>query len=249
MIDPNNLLKALRKLDTAAICDADKTLLAQNDPASTTGGTYPGIKLMNGNLRLINDHYKDKETNHNATIAGFARTVQCAQRNDFLAVLRGLMDAQKDEVLVVDTCNSDLAVAGELFSLTATQVGMQGLVIDGPVRDTVFVQDMHDIKVFATSITPYSGTIQSPGKIQVPVNCGGILVEPGEVVVGDRDGIVVASPEMFGALLPQAQKIHQLEAKIKERLLEGTTLESMTNAKEHIEARLAGKPSSLEFKV
>ena len=234
--DKAHLLQALRRLDTAAICDADKIMLSQD-------ASYGGVRRMDSNMRPVNS----QSAKH--VMVGFAKTVQCTQRNDFLAVLRGLMEAKKDDVLLVDTCNSDRAVAGELFCLQAIQKGVSGIILDGPVRDTVFVQELSPIRVYATSITPYAGATQSPGNIGAPIACGGLRVDQGEIVVGDIDGIVVAYAETFEALLPKAQEIYELEANIKERLLKGENLASLTNYEEHLAARFDKKLSSLEFKV
>ena len=234
--DKAQLLQALRRLDTAAICDADKIMLSQD-------ASYGGVRRMDSNMRPVNS----QSAKH--VMVGFAKTVQCTQRNDFLAVLRGLMEAKKDDVLLVDTCNSDRAVAGELFCLQAIQKGVSGIILDGPVRDTVFVQELSPIRVYATSITPYAGATQSPGNIGAPIACAGLRVDQGEIVVGDNDGIVVAYAETFEALLPKAQEIYELEANIKERLLKGENLASLTNYEEHLAARFDKKLSSLEFKV
>ena len=93
-------LKELRLLDTASLCDADKSLRGSND--------YQPLKLLDSIIRPMN------QCGHRV-MAGVARTVQCTEANDFLAVLRGLQEACQDEVLVVNTLSSNRAVAGELF--------------------------------------------------------------------------------------------------------------------------------------
>jgi len=94
-------------------------------------------------------------------------------------VIRGLNDAQTDEVLVVNTQNSNRAVAGELFCAEATRKGLTGILIDGPARDIVHLQKYNSVRLYSREISPYSGTTQSPGKMQVPVECGGVQVQPG----------------------------------------------------------------------
>jgi len=183
-------------------------------------------------------------------MVGVARTVKCTKRNDFLAVLRGLMEAQdENEVLIVDTSDSNRAVAGELFCTQAEQKGLSGIVVDGPVRDTQAIQQLTWMRCYASSVTPYAGTTLSPGQMQTSVVCGGIRIQPGEIVVGDNDGIIVASSATFKELLPHAKAIQEAEAKIHARLLEGENLSSMTNYEEHLKAWLALEPSSLEFRI
>jgi 4-hydroxy-4-methyl-2-oxoglutarate aldolase len=244
--DHQALFKALQKLDTAAICDADKVVLAKNSNAGNRG--YKGIRLMNQRIRPIN---VEKEESPHRIMVGLARTVQCTKRNDFLAVFRGVMEAQAGDVLIVDTNKSDRAVAGELFCLQAAQKRVHGVVVDGPVRDSFYVKRMlpEQVRCYSSSITPYSGSTQSPGKTQVTVKCGDVLVNPGDIICGDNDGIVVADVATLEALLPDAQAIYESEAKIKARLLAGESLNLMTNFEDYLRARLAGEPSSLEFKV
>ena len=236
-LDPatKDLLQELRKCDTAAICDADKVLKSQS-------ATYKGIKLLKTEMKPVNA----QSAKH--VMVGMAKTVQCTKRNDFLAVLRGLMEAKEGDVLMVDTCNSDRAVAGELFCLQAIQKGLEGIVVDGPTRDSVFVQELSQLRCYSTSLTPYSGSTQSPGSVDVSITCGGVSVDPGDIVVGDNDGVLVADAKTLEALLPQAKAICGAEARLKEGLLNGNSLDVLTNYKEHISHRIDGEASSLAFK-
>ena len=253
------LIRSLGRLDTSAICDADKQMLQEDE-------TYEeGIRLLSPTLRPICGR-----TTPSHTMVGFARTVQCTQRNDFLAVLRGLLHSNRLErrsspsVLMVDAHHSDRAVAGELFCRQAlSQQHLVGIVVDGPVRDTAAIRNVlldrttttttQQFRVYATSVTPYSGTTESPGAIGVPIQCGGVRVHDDDIVVGDDDGIVVANATTFAALLPHAQAIAATEHKIKERMHadgEEVGLKELTNAEEHIAARLAGNDdSSLTFRL
>lgn len=208
---------------------------------------------MNGTVKpLMSFSWRDQENCDGSTImAGLARTVQCTRRNDILAVLRGLVEAEKDEVLVVNTSDSTNAVSGELFATEALRRGVLGIVVDGPIRDSNRLRQLvgDKLRIFATCVTSYAGTEQSPGNVQIPVVCGGVSVYPGDIVVGDDDGIIVGSADTFTKLLPVAQRIYDMETKIQQRLLEGKSLESLTNCRDHIEARLAKEESSLEFRL
>ena len=237
---PKDLLHELRQLDTACICDADKIMLNSSEKPAT----YKGVKVLHPSIRPVMD-------THNSTMVGIARTVQCTRRNDFLAVLRGLLEAQVDEVLMVNTSDSSHAVAGELFATEAVHArGLAGLVVDGPVRDTAQLRELlanfhnytgtneqtnSSFRVYASSITPYSGTTDSPGRMQEMVTCGGVPVHVGDIVMGDNDGVIVASRSCMETLLPTAQEIFATEARIRTSLMQGTgTLESLTNATEHV---------------
>ena len=233
-----SLLSELRRLDTACLCDADKGLAA---PASSEHpGGYEKLKLLDRYLRPLNAP--------KTTIAGIVRTVQCTQPNDFLAVLRGLDEAEKDEVLVVCTKGSTRAVAGEIFCSEAQRKGLAGIIIDGPMRDTAYLSQF-SVKCYSSSVTPYSGTIQSPGEMQVDIRVGEIVVSPGELIVADDDGIITGSSETFQKIIPIAKAIQEIESKVQKRISEGSSVASLTNLHEHLNRRLKGEDSNLEFRV
>jgi 4-hydroxy-4-methyl-2-oxoglutarate aldolase len=231
-----NLLRELRKLDTSCLCDADKSILADKRG-------HVGLKLMDGKIRPLN------HSDNSVIMAGLARTVQLTEKDDFLAVLRGLNEAQSGEVLIVNTLSSSRAVAGEIFCAEAERKGLSGIVVDGAARDTAYLRK-YSVRFYATSIAPYSGTIQSVGKMQEVVTCGGIEVCPGEIVVGDSDGILVGSFDSFSTVLHLAKTIQAVEEKLLKGISSGSSLTSMTNLEEHLNRRLADeKDSSLEFRV
>ena len=251
-----NLLLELRQLDVSSLCDADKTLGSNDDDESV-------IRLMNCAIQPKN-HLQS-----GSVMAGVARTVSFTEPNDFLPVMRVLaLEAKTDEVLVVDTLSSTRAVAGEIFVAEARRKGLAGIVIDGPIRDTAHLDDCSylssnnegkgtatttttTIRIYATSVTPYSGTTDSPGKTQEVVVCGGIEVRPGDIVVGDDDGIIVGEASTFSKLIPIAQKIQQIESKLIAGITssEEKSLASMTNIEEHVRHRLEGKLSNIEFRI
>jgi regulator of RNase E activity RraA len=87
--------------------------------------------------------------------------------------------------------------------------------------------------------------------MQCPVVCGGVAVQPGDIIVGDEDGVLVGSADSFQTILPIAKQIQEMESK----LLHGITSESkksvasMSNYDDHLLHRLQGKESKLEFRV
>ncbi|MGK3751351.1 MAG: 4-hydroxy-4-methyl-2-oxoglutarate aldolase [Bacillariaceae sp.] len=244
-----NLLLELRQLDVSSLCDADKS-----------DGDESVIKLMNYTIQPKNHLHSS------SVMVGVARTVSFTEPNDFLPVMRALaLEAKTDEVLVVDTLSSTRAVAGEIFVAEARRKGLAGIVIDGPIRDTAHLDDCSylssnnegngttttTMRIYATSVTPYSGTTDSPGKTQEVVTCGGIEVRPGDIVVGDDDGIIVGEASTFSKLIPIAKKIQQIESKLIAGITssEEKSLASMTNLEDHVRHRLEGKLSNLEFRI
>lgn len=163
-----------------------------------------------------------------------------------MTVLVALDQAQPGDVLIVDTRGSRRAVLGELFGLEAQRRGLAGIVVDGPVRDTATLRTL-DIPVYARSATPVAGSIATLFPVQQPVQCGGVTVNPGDIVFGDEDGVIVAAPEELAALLPIATDIEARERSVMVRLAAGENLLSMLNFEEHYANLIAGRESALRF--
>ena len=179
-------------------------------------------------------------------LIGRAFTLIC--REDFMTVMVALKEAQPGDVLVIDTRGSRRAVLGELFSLEAQRRGLAGIVVDGPVRDTVTLRQL-EIPIYARSATPLAGTIQQVFPVQQPVQCGGVTVNPGDIVFGDEDGIIVASMDELETLLPLAEQIEARERAVIARLQGGEGLLSMLNFEEHRANLEAGRDSALRFLI
>ncbi len=215
------LITRLRGVDPAAIADADKSIRV----------IAPEIRPVRLGLTLL----------------GPAYTVRCT--NDFFAIIAALDDARPGDVLVVDTQGSTCAVVGELFSLEAARMGLGGIVIDGACRDVSTIRTL-DLPVYARSITPVSGTVNTLGERQVAITCGGVAVNPGDILFGDDDGIIVATAAELEQLLAAAEGIKQTENAVIECLQAGQSLLSVLNHREHAERLAAGDASSkLQFKL
>ncbi|WP_457012124.1 RraA family protein [Geodermatophilus sp. SYSU D00965] len=121
---------------------------------------------------------------------------------DNLMVHKALDLANPGDVLVIDASSSMMtAVVGDLVSTKARHRGIAGIVVDGLVRDLDGILALGDFPVFARGTTPLGPLHRGPGEVNFPVSVGGIVVNPGDVIVGDADGVVVVPQESAESML------------------------------------------------
>ena len=142
-------------------------------------------------------------------IIGPACTVK-VYPGDNLMVHKSLDVAQPGDVVVIDASNSgNTAVLGDLISTKARHRGLGGFVIDGLIRDLPGIQALGDFPVFARGVTQIGPLHRGPGEINYPVSVGGIVVHPGDIIVGDLNGVVVVphgfAEELLGRLEAHAE--------------------------------------------
>ncbi len=124
-------------------------------------------------------------------ILGSACTVKVFP-GDNLMVHKSLDIARPGDILVVDASGSALtAVLGDLISTKAKHRGIAGVVVDGLVRDLPAIRELGDFPIFARGVTPIGPLHRGPGEVNFPVSAGGIVVNPGDIIAGDLNGVVV----------------------------------------------------------
>jgi len=154
-------------------------------------------------------------------LLGTAFTVK-ARAGDNLMFHKALDMAQPGDIIVVDG-QGDLvnSLTGEIMMRQVLKNGISGVVVDGAVRDVEALRDM-PFAIYAAGATPKGPYKDGPGEINVPVCCGGVVVNPGDILVGDADGIVVISPSDAPAIAEKAKaKARQEQATFK-AIEEGT---------------------------
>lgn len=217
-------LAAIRELaarvDTTAICDVARD-----------------ARVMSAALRCRSS---------NPVLCGPAVTVRC--RDDFFGVVQAIEHAGPGDVVVVDGGGRESALAGELFTRAALARGLAGIIVDGGYRDLGYVAAC-ELPTYSRHVTPMAGTSIRLATVNEPVSCGGVRVRAGDIVIADRDGIVVLDPGTALARLTAAAEVMAAEARVVARLAEGATLGDCLNVAEHAERLARGEPSSLRFTV
>lgn len=156
-------------------------------------------------------------------LLGTAFTVK-TRVGDNLMLHKAIDMAEPGEIIVVDV-QGDLtnSVTGEIMMRQAVKRGISGVVVDGAVRDAEALKNLN-ISIYAAGIQPNGPYKDGPGEINVPVCCGGIVVKPGDILVGDADGIVVIDPQDAPEILAKAREKYRQE-QIKFKSIEEGTMD------------------------
>jgi len=208
-------MDALARLPVSTLCDVDKSLPVAD----------PAIRPLTPKAR----------------ISGPAFTVVAS--GEFLSVLWAIAEAEPGDVLVVQAGGGALAALGELLANEAARRELGGIVVDGYVRDRSGLP--RELPLWARGTVPMAGRSDVAPRVGGPISFGGVRVTPGELVLADDDGIVIAPREQLEACVPRAQEIEAVEAEVLAATRRGASLIEMTNLREHVAALRAGEPSSL----
>lgn len=151
-------------------------------------------------------------TDPNIKLIGPACTVK-VYPGDNLMVHKCLDILQPGDVVVVDTSASTMtAVLGDLISTKARHRGAAGFLVDGLIRDLPGIRALGDFPVFGQGVTPIGPLHRGPGEINFPIAAGGIVVQPGDLIVGDANGVVVVPLDIVDDLLARLTERAQAES-------------------------------------
>ncbi|CDZ74536.1 dimethylmenaquinone methyltransferase [Peptoniphilus sp. ING2-D1G] len=150
--------------------------------------------------------------------------------NDNAMLYYAMEKAPKGSVIVIDRMGDKrIACCGEIVALSAKTLGMAGIVVDGPSTDTRAIREM-DFPVFSTGRASVTNTFKGiDGEYNIPINCGGAVVNPGDIIYGDLDGVVVAPADRFEELVKKAKAADEVEKLWKENFEKGGTIADFIN--------------------
>lgn len=208
VIEPEvrDLIERLARLDTAAVADAQAGF-GILDPAVRS--VVPGAK-----------------------VAGPAYTVKCYP-GSIITVHKALVEAPRGAVLVIDGEADGRAGAliGELMARECVQRGIVGAVVDGAVRDVPGLRAM-GFPMFARQITPRVGVNRRLGETEVPVSVGGVIVQPGDFVFGDDDGVAIIPRSKLADVVKAIEAIDEKERKLAAAIDRGERVADLLNFRE-----------------
>ena len=158
----------------------------------------------------------------NRRIAGPARTARIVPGQN-AAIHRAVHEAEPGDMLVVDGAASErYGPYGDLLADCCKAQGMAGAVFDCTVRDSADIAAL-GFQVFCRGFHPEATAKTDPGEVNVPVTVGGVRVNPGDILVGDDDGVVVIPVAIAGDVLARVAEVASRETDIRARILAGET--------------------------
>lgn len=161
-----------------------------------------------------------KPINPERRFCGPALTIE-VRSGDNLMAHAALAMAKAGDVLVIDA-HADLstAIMGGLMAHSAAKIGVAAVVIDGALRDRDELFGS-SVAFFCRGISPCGPDKDGPGQINMPISCGGVAVQPGDIIVGDSDGIVVVPQAMAGKAIEASAAKSASERKRMEEIDRG----------------------------
>lgn len=193
------VVEGFKSIPSANVCDCMNRLYALN----------PEIKLMSSPKEDI--------------MVGVAVTVK-VRPGDNLMIHQALeMAGEGDIIIVSNEGDRSRALIGEIIAEYAQCTKkISGLVFDGPIRDIDAISKM-EMPVYATGYTPGGPFKEGPGEVNVPIAIGGVPVNPGDIILGDKDGLIVIPKNDAAALLEEAKVLSASDSAKVEAAKNGTS--------------------------
>lgn len=178
------IIKRASRFGSAELCDGMKGMGVPND-----GCLAAEILPIEKNMRMV----------------GTACTVETKDGDNFpihVAIYQG----KPGYVLMIDgkACQ-ERTYLGDLMGAAAKAIGFNGIVCDGFVRDRLGLEEL-GMPIFSRGFMQRTPSKKGPGKINTPITCGGVEVHPGDLVLGDADGVTVVPKDLIEAVLEKAEE-------------------------------------------
>ncbi|MCW4038463.1 MAG: orotidine 5'-phosphate decarboxylase [Candidatus Bathyarchaeota archaeon] len=200
--DEENLYKVYKMVSTPNISDALQRK-----------GEMRGIRPVTGGVKAV----------------GKAVTVR-AYPGDWAKPVEAIDVAGPGDIIVIEAAGGNKAVWGELATCSCIQKKVEGVVIDGAIRDVDVIQAMK-FPAFAKHVTPTAGDPKGLGEINVEIVCGGLTVRPRDWIIADDNGIIVVPKEMAVEIANRSLDVLERENRIRGEINQGSTLSKVLRLK------------------
>ena len=200
---------------------------------SAVADLHESMPEIQGRMALMNPEIR--ALNRGLRIAGQAVTAYNLP-GDGLAGYKALQLAGPGQVLVyANGGHSPCAQFAELVSLAARKSGVAGVIADGPIRDSDALTESR-FPVWARGTFCGHTSKRGPGEVNVPVVCGGALVEPGDIIVADGDGVICIPLQMVEGVLVKARERAAREERIRAAIEDGQSLAELIGVQAALDA-------------
>ncbi|MBT2217963.1 RraA family protein [Virgibacillus dakarensis] len=177
---------------------------------------------------------------HDVKIVGTAFTVK-TNSNDSTMVHKAVSLAEEDDIIVIDrTGDNKHACVGEMVAYAANSRKVSGVIIDGPCTDIQALREI-GLPIFATGLSTITTKLYGiSGEVNTMVQCGGVSVQPGDLILADDNGVLVIPKDTdYQYILEKVEGNEEREAENKKMIDSGKTLSSITKADQLIEQFLS----------
>ncbi|MEG3132798.1 RraA family protein [Rouxiella sp. T17] len=181
-----------RPLEAAQYLEAFRQL-----PAAVVADCMSRLPALSSDIKLMSKPSKP-------VMCGLALTVK-SRSGDNLMLHKAIDLAGKDDIIILSNeGDRSQSLMGEVMTTFSRHRGIEGIVLDAPIRDIEGISKM-DFHLYAAGHTPGGPFKDGPGEINVPIACGKIHVSPGDIVLGDADGVIIIPRQDAAEILAAAQ--------------------------------------------
>ena len=193
----------------------------QADPALIAALMKLPVALLSDNMHRNTGSVGLNAFHKPHPMVGTAVTVK-TRGDDNLAILRAFEFCRPGDVMVIDADGGlKNSVVGGILSFYGATIGLNGMVIDGSIRDVAEIAE-RTFPVYARGVNHRGPYKDGPGAINVPVSIGGMAVNPGDIIVGDQDGLLAFPQSIAAELIKKAEAQHAKEEATMKAMREGT---------------------------
>lgn len=220
----------------APVVNGFRELLAFESPTCALSDVMGRFGAMASDMRPLFDGIR---------LTGTALTVRTLA-SDLAAPFKAIDVAQPGDIVVIDARGSvNTAFWGENMTLSALNRGVLAAVIDGACRDVEEIRRLR-FPVVCRGIVPNVGSVSGYGDVNVPIQCGGVPVSPGDIIVIDGNGIVVVPIAEAAAVLDRARNLLATEHVLQSKIKAGATIGELVHIDEIVNSTFSYQSRATE---